>query len=70
MEFEHLFLVRTVGRDVPLEIASADDLLFRQSAEDARNHFVRGVFVIFLEPVVFCDLLPVQNVRLCDGLHA
>ena len=63
MEFEQRLLVRTVGRDVPLEVASADDFLFRQSAEDARNHFVRGIFVVLLEPVIFCDLLPADNVN-------
>ena len=56
---------------VPTDVGPAgDDFAAGEGAEDAGDDFEGRVFVVLLEPVVFCDLLPVQTVRLCDGLHA
>jgi hypothetical protein len=44
-----------------LEAASTDDLLFGEGAEDGGDDFVGGIFVVFLQLVVFRDVFPEQR---------
>lgn len=50
-----------------LEATSADDLLLGEGAEDGGDDLVGGVFVVFLELVVFRDVFPERTVNDVKG---